>query len=144
MKKIAIGLILVLLLATAAPAGLLDMFRKNKVDAKTMNKLGSSLTKLSAAVESTVRYKNPPRGISDQELLKLATQHDPGLLDAFKNYKLRVLQQNRHAVVLVCDKKGKQGLLEDAGCTGRMENQLWQDKKCPCKFTIKPEDICKK
>ncbi len=144
MKKFSIGLILVLLLATAAPAGLLDMFRKDKVDAKTMNTLGSSLTKLSAAVESTVRYKNPPKNISDQELLTLSTKHDPGLLDAFKNYKVRVLQQDRHAVVLVCDKKGKRGLLEDAGCTGRMENQLWKDSKCPCKFTIKPQDACKK
>jgi hypothetical protein len=44
----------------------------------------SALTKLSAAVESTVRYKNPPTGLDDRELLALSTRHDPALLDNFK------------------------------------------------------------
>ena len=79
----------------------------------------SALTKLSAAVESTVRYKNPPTGLDERELLTLSTRHDPALLDNFKGYTIRVLRQSRHSVVLVCDATGSRALLEDAGAPAR-------------------------
>jgi hypothetical protein len=82
---------------------------------------GSALTKLSAAVESTVRYKNPAPDLSNSELLVLATRHDPVLLENFNGYKVRVLHQDRHSAVLVCDAAGTRALLEDAGCTGPMD-----------------------
>jgi hypothetical protein len=46
-------------------------------DSEEMYVKASALTKLSAAVESTVRYKNPPPDLGDSELLELATRHDP-------------------------------------------------------------------
>lgn len=116
--------------------------KKDKPDAKTMSKLASSLTKLASAVESTVRYKKPPKGISDAELLKLATKHDPKILAPFKNYVVKVLNQNRHGVVLVCSKDGKRGLLEDAGCSRAMDKQLWKGS-ASCKFTLKPGSVCR-
>jgi hypothetical protein len=64
--------------------------------------LGSALTKLSASVESTVRYKNPPQEISDAELLTLSTKHDPGLMEPFTDYTVRVSRQDRHVERLVC------------------------------------------
>ncbi len=87
-------------------------------DSKEMYIKASALTKLSAAVESTVRYKKPPPDLDDDELLKIATRHDPALLENFRSYKLRVLRQERHSVVLVCDAADTRALLEDAGCTG--------------------------
>jgi hypothetical protein len=103
----------------------------------------SALTKLSAAVESTVRYKNPPPDISENELLALATRHDPILLENFKGYQVRVLQQDRHAVVLVCDSTRTRALLEDAGCTGPMDRNRWMGNPEPCEFSIRPEEECK-
>lgn len=117
--------------------------KKDKPDKKTMYKLGSSLTKLASAVESTVRYKKPPAGISDKDLLKLATKHDPKLLEPFSNYTVKVSQKNRHAVVLVCTKDGKRGLLEDAGCSGEMDKHLWESSS-GCKFTLDPDAVCKR
>lgn len=102
----------------------------------------SALTKLSAAVESTVRYKNPPSELGESELLVLATRHDPVLLENFKNYKVRVLRKARHSVVLVCDASGTRALLEDAGCTGPMDRERWKDKPEPCEFSIDTEKIC--
>jgi hypothetical protein len=102
----------------------------------------SALTKLSAAVESTVRYKNPPSELGESELLVLATRHDPVLLKNFKNYKVRVLREARHSVVLVCDASGTRALLEDAGCTGPMDRERWKDKSEPCEFSIDTEKIC--
>src|SRR3972149_2321162 len=75
-------------------------------EGEKMYVISSALTKLSASVESTVRYKDPDEGISDAELLVLATRHDPGLLDPFADYKVRILRQDKHAVVLVCMKDG--------------------------------------
>jgi hypothetical protein len=111
-------------------------------DPEEMYSQASALTKLSAAVESTVRYKNPPSELGESELLVLATRHDPVLLKNFKNYKVRVLREARHSVVLVCDASGTRALLEDAGCTGPMDRERWKDKSEPCEFSIDTEKIC--
>lgn len=103
----------------------------------------SALTKLSAAVESTVRYKNPPPELGDNELLALATRHDPILLENFRGYTLRVLRNERHSVVLVCDASGTRVLLEDAGCSGPMDRERWKEKPEPCEFSIDTRAICR-
>lgn len=111
--------------------------------AEKMYVLGSALTKLSASVEATVRYENPPEGISDKELLDLSTKHDPGLMEPFAEYGLWVSRQDGHAVVLVCDKDGKVGLLEDAGCSSEMDRHLWKENPPkPCEFTVKAREAC--
>ena len=86
-----------------------------------MNELGSALTKLSSAVESTVHYKKQGADLPDDKLLILSTQHDLGLLDRFLGCKLRVLRQSSHSAVLACTPDGRNALLEDAGCTARMD-----------------------
>lgn len=108
-----------------------------------MLSLGSALTKLSSTVESTVRYKNPPVGISDSDLLILSTQHDPRILEPFSDYTIRVLNQDRHAVVLVCNKEGKSALLEDAGCSPELDKHLWKEQpSVPCQFSLSTSIIC--
>ncbi len=112
-------------------------------EAEKMYILGSTLTKLSASVEATVRYEDPPQGISDKELLALSTKHDPGLMEPFAGYTLRVSRQDGHAVVLVCDKDGMVGLLEDAGCSSEMDKHLWEvDPPRSCEFTLKVSEAC--
>lgn len=114
-----------------------------RADDEEMYRLASALTKLSAAAEATVRYENPPDGISEEELLRLATQHDPALLKPFERYFVRVLSQDRHAIVLVCTKDREQGLIEDAGCSARLDVHLWQvQPPKSCDFTVKVEDVC--
>ena len=114
----------------------------SKPDSEEMYIKASALTKLSAAVESTVRYKNPPLELSESELLTLATRHDPILLENFKDYKVRVLRQERHSVVLVCDAAGRRALLEDAGCSGRMDRERWIGRQESCEFSIDAKEVC--
>lgn len=102
----------------------------------------SALTKLSAAVESTVRYKNPPPTLGETELLTLATRHDPVLLENFKGYRVKVLREGRHSAVLVCDATGTRALLEDAGCTGPMDRERWKGP-APCEFSIDTAAVCR-
>lgn len=128
-------LILSISLAGCAPAS-------SAVDAETMYIKASALTKLSASVESTVRYKHPPEGISDTELLKLATEHDPSLLSPFESYTIKIHQEDRHAVVLICSQDGTQGLLEDAGCSAPMDKHLWQTPGSACDFTLSIKSVC--
>lgn len=111
--------------------------------AEKMLPMGSALTKLSAAVESAGRYKNPPANMTDEEFLAFATKHDHSLLAPFSDYRVRVLRQDKHAVTLVCSKDGKTALFEDAGCTGPMEKNLWElSSPPPCEFTLKVQDVC--
>ena len=112
-------------------------------ETEKMLTLGSAMTKLSAAVESTVRYKNPPADISDANLLVLATKHDPALLEPFSAYTVRVRQQELHAIILVCTKDGTRALLEDAGCTGKLDRHLWENQPAiPCEFTLIAREAC--
>ncbi len=112
-------------------------------EAEKMYILGSALTKLSAAVEATVRYESPPVGIGDAEILALATKHDPGLMAPFADYNVQVLRESEHAILLVCDKEGRVGLLEDAGCSAPMDKHLWNgDPPKPCNFTIDIKVVC--
>ena len=105
--------------------------------------LGSALTKLSAAVESTVRYKNPPAEIGNAELLILATQHDPKLLEPFVGYIVKVLREDKHAIVLICTGDSKRALLEDAGCSPKLDKHLWKEyPPKECRFTLKVREVC--
>lgn len=113
-------------------------------DSESMFKLASALTKLSSAVESTVNLDNPPPGISDSELLVISTKHDPRLLEPFNDYYLRVLSQEQHSIVLVCTKDRKRGLLEDAGCSSKLDMHLWRDQPGNnCDFTLSPSSVCR-
>jgi hypothetical protein len=130
-------------LVLALAGGCAPLTQTQPPDREEMYIRASALTKLSAAVESTVRYKNPPPELSDRQLLTLATQHDAILLDNFKGYTIRVLRKARHSVVLVCDATGNRALLEDAGCSGPMDRHRWMGEKPePCEFTIDAKKIC--
>jgi hypothetical protein len=120
-------------------SGCVGVSHKNNSEAMYIQ--ASALTKLSKAVEGTVRYKNPPAILSDEELLKLSTEDDPGLLDPFEGYKLKINRDFNHAIVLVCSIDGAQGLLEDAGCTADLDNPMWK-QKVPCVFTLSSETTC--
>lgn len=113
-------------------------------ESERMLVLGSALTKLSAAAESTERYKHPPENVSCEKFFELATRHDPSLLTPFSDHALRVSRRDRHAVILVCTRDKTRALLEDAGCTARLDRHLWEGTEAlPCEFTLKMEDVCK-
>lgn len=102
----------------------------------------SALTKVATAAESTVRYGSPPEDIQEEDLLTLATAHDPSMLQALSPYRLRIMRKDRHAVVLVCAKDGP-ALLEDAGCTAKLDHHRWRDALgAACDFTVEPKDLC--
>ncbi|MHB1117740.1 hypothetical protein [Sideroxydans sp.] len=73
--------------------------------------------------------------------LKNATQHDKRLLDkVFSNYELKVQYQNPYAVLLICSKDGRSAIMEDAGCSARIDRQV--TSSAPCEFTLKVTHGC--
>lgn len=103
--------------------------------------LGSRLTKVTMAVESAVQYKHPPAEARDEELLKIATAHDPSLLEPFKNHRLRAENRGGRGIVLLCTKDGK-ALFEDVGCTAKMDKHQWESP-VGCEFTLDVSEVCR-
>ena len=110
---------------------------------ETMLTLASAVTKLSNVIESTCRYKNPPGNISDADLIALSTKHDPSLVQPFGAYTLRAKCEEKHGVVLVCDKGATRALIEDSACTSRLDIHHWEKPNPPpCAFTTPVAIMC--
>jgi hypothetical protein len=109
-----------------------------------MNELGSALTKLSASVDSTVRFRNPPADLSSAQLLQLSIAHDPSLTAPFARLELQVQRNGRDSSVLVC-RPGGPALLEDAGCTAILDRHHWNSTPPrSCAPTLDLASVCRR
>jgi hypothetical protein len=108
---------------------------QQRIDPTEMAVRASALTKLSSAMQAYIRYTDPLPDLGETALLAEGTKHDPALLANLHDYKLRLLVQDRHAVVLMCTRAGDRALLEDAGCTGEFEAHHWKQDAVPCEFS---------
>lgn len=104
--------------------------------------LVAQFVNLSAAVEAhfAALPEDAPQ-TDDAETLRLATAHDPRLLEDFTGWSLRVRRDGRHALLLLCAKDGSHALLEDAGCSARLDRRA--ESSQPCAFTLRVEDGCR-
>jgi len=103
---------------------------------------GSALTKVATAVQGYVRYEMAET-VPNDDILRNATKHDPQLMAQLAKFKVRVRASNKSSSVLVCDKEGTRGFLEDSGCTGPLDENLWHDERPkPCEFVIDLEKVC--
>lgn len=108
-----------------------------------MNYLASALTKVSAAVDATIRYRRPADGLPEADLLRFSTAHDPALMKPFDGLTVRVLRDGRDSAVLVCVPRADKALLEDAGCTAKLDLHRWNDRGTDrCEFTIDIKKVC--
>jgi len=110
-------------------------------EAQQKSELGISLINLSAAVDAYFSgTKNVPIG-NDAEILRRATAHDPSLLTGvFKPYLIRVQRQEPYAILLLCTSDGKWAVMEDAGCSARLDRRA--EENDPCEFTLKVAPGC--
>lgn len=125
------------LLAVGCPAG------SQSFDESELLVKASALTKVAAALESAVRFKGAPDSLSEEQLKDFATRHDPGLLEPFTNLTLRVRRTGRYSSALVCTRDKRFALIEDAGCTARLDARLWEHYPVPsCDFQLRLEEVC--
>ena len=115
----------------------------SKPSESEMNYLASALTKVSAAVDATVRYRRTSDEMTESQLLQASTAHDPALLRPFENLTVRILRDGRDSAVLICHPANSSPLLEDAGCTAKMDVHRWsQSTDELCVFTINVKNVC--
>lgn len=103
--------------------------------------LSTLMVNLSSAVDGY--FADLPQAPTDPDdvILKKATEHDPSLLaPKFDRYEVKTQYQNPFAVVLLCTKDGKQAIMEDAGCSARLDRQVTQP--AACKFTLRVKEGC--
>jgi anti-sigma regulatory factor (Ser/Thr protein kinase) len=118
-------------------------FAQQPRDAEAMFILARQLVVLTAAVHGYVRYEQSDARLTDAEILANATKHDSSLLPEFGEYLVRVRQEDRNGSVLLCTRDGKQGLIEDVGCTAEPDRHLWQmAQRQPCEFTVNVREVC--
>ena len=109
---------------------------------RDMNSLASALTKVSAAVDASARYKRSTDTLDEKQLLQVSTAHDASLMKPFEGMTVRVLRVGRDSAVLVCQASSGRALLEDAGCTARLDASRWNTGPNPCEFTLDVKLIC--
>lgn len=115
----------------------------SQVNRKDMLEKASALTKVSAALEAAVRFGDTPANLSESELLRRATAHDPDLLSPFEDYVLRARRSGLLSSVLMCSKDSRSALLEDAGCTPRFDQHLWERSPLSsCSFRLDLQKTC--
>jgi hypothetical protein len=130
------GLAAVLLLSACACTG------PDMPTAAERGILSTKMVNLSAAVDTYFTFSPRVPGESDAASLQNATSHDKRLLaPEFDRYLLKVQYQNPFAVVLLCSKDGKQAIMEDAGCSARIDRQV--TRAAPCEFTLHVSQGCK-
>jgi len=99
--------------------------------------LGPKVTKLTKAVEAKVYYHQECTAkMTEKEVLYYSIAHDPQLLEPFVGMRIRIEQQNKHAIVLICTSAGK-AIFEDAGCTSTLD-WSWKEGETErdCEFTL--------
>lgn len=107
--------------------------------------LAKSLGRLSKAMESYLLYEHRPPGASQEVLFSEGTRDEPGLLKEFDGYKLVLAREQPRSMILVCTPDGKRALMEDVGCTVKIDRKLWEDGvNAPCEFTLEIKEVCQR
>ncbi len=110
-------------------------------DAEERGILSTKMVNLSAAVDTYFADLPDAPTDSDTVVLHNATLHDKRLLaPELERYVLKVQYQNPYAVLLLCSKDGKSAIMEDAGCSARLDRQVTH--VAPCEFTLRVSQGC--
>jgi hypothetical protein len=97
--------------------------------------MSTKMVNLSAAVDTYFADLPGAPTDSDAIILQKSTQHDKRLLaPEFDHYVLKVQYQNPYAVLLLCSEDGKFAIMEDAGCSARLDRQVTHS--APCEYTL--------
>ena len=110
-------------------------------DNEERGRLSVKMVNLSSAVDTYFVDLLQAPSDSDANILLNATRHDTSLLaPEFERYMLKVQYQSPYAVLLLCSKDGKVAIMEDAGCSARLDRQIMH--AAPCEFTLHVVQDC--
>jgi hypothetical protein len=106
--------------------------------------LGPAMLRLTSAVQGVAErpedYGFLPGG-TGEECLRLAVEDDPSLLVPFEKYNVKAKCENLQAVVLLCDSRERNALLEDAGCTAKLDFRAEGESRA-CGYSLDTAQVC--
>ncbi len=130
-----------MVLVAALPLSACSTSVDSAPSAKERGRLSTQMVNLSSAVDAYFADLPQAPTDSDAVILQNATRHDKRLLvPEFEPYMLKVQYQNPYAVLLLCSKDGQRAIMEDAGCSARLDRQIMD--RAPCKFTLRVKQGC--
>jgi len=112
--------------------------------AHAAKELGPPLLRLTSAIDGVCERPDVygfSLGGSEEELIRLAVGDDPSLSVPFEGLVVKAKCDKNHAIVLVCDSEGKMTLMEDAGCTVKIDYRAEKPARA-CGFSIQVEAVC--
>lgn len=104
-------------------------------------RLSTLMVNLSSAVDGYFADISQAPADPDDIVLRKATEHDPRLrAPEFDQYTLRVQYQDGFAVLLLCTMDGEFAIMEDAGCSARLDRQVINPEAC--NFVLRVKEGC--
>jgi hypothetical protein len=105
-----------------------------------MEPLAVTASDIARAVRYYVKkHPNEAVTLTDQELVKQATAHDPNLLVPYGDF---VVMGTPEGIVLVCTKDQTRGLIEDVECSDKVDGMNWRSVNKPCSYTLDIAVVC--
>ncbi|HCN71835.1 MAG TPA: hypothetical protein DIS96_08980 [Pusillimonas sp.] len=109
-------------------------------DDEIMYDHASELKDIVQIVDGEVKF-GANDGLSSDAIIQKALKTRPNALDSFSPYSVEFAISGDDAVVLMCD--GNVGLIEDAGCTAKVERILWSNPEPDtCRFALDTSQMC--
>ncbi len=109
------------------------------LDAEERGRLSAKMVNLSSAVDTYFADLAEAPIDGNVSILQSATRHDPRLLASeFEPYMLKVQYQKSYAVLLLCSKDGNRAIMEDAGCSARLDRQIAHGTACEFTLLVNP------
>lgn len=104
-------------------------------------RMSTHMVNLSSAVDAYFAEIPSAPAEDDGTILRKATAYDGRLLaPEFEPYLLKTQYQSPYAVILLCSKDGRQAIMEDAGCSAKVDRQV--TSSAPCEFTLQVIEGC--
>lgn len=109
-------------------------------DDEIMYDHASELKDIVQAVDGEVKF-GANNGLSSDAIIQKVREAHPNAFNSFAPYSLEFAISGDDAVVLMCD--GNVGLIEDAGCTAKVDRVLWIEPRLDsCRFELDTSQIC--
>ncbi len=107
---------------------------------EAISRLDDPMIPLAKAVD-VIADQLPPEA-KDKEVFDAVVKRtgNPALLTPFAGYTLKARIQNGVAVILLCSKDGKEGIIEDVTCTTRPDTH--RPSGSPCEYLLNVDAVC--
>lgn len=113
-------------------------------DDETLMRAAALLRTIANDVDAFVSSSPEASTLPEAEIIQRATIRDPSRLVELGDYVLRVKVEGRNSAVLMCSSDRTRGLVEDAGCSGRVDKLYFREGPGQsCVFTLNLAEVCR-